>query len=72
MGAMFMVQSFVVIVIGGLGSFPGAVVGGLVAGEIISLTSAFNSAYSDVMLYAVMALLLVLRPQGLFGTEGRV
>ena len=72
MGASFMVQSFVVIVIGGLGSFPGAVVGGLVAGEIISLTSAFNSAYSDVMLYAVMALLLVLRPQGLFGTEGRV
>jgi branched-chain amino acid transport system permease protein len=72
MGATFMVESFVVIVIGGLGSFPGAVVGGIVAGEIISLTSAFNSAYSDVMLYAVMALLLVLRPQGLFGTEGRV
>jgi branched-chain amino acid transport system permease protein len=72
MGANFMVQSFVVIVIGGLGSFPGAVVGGLVAGEIIGLTSAFNSAYSEVMLYGVMALLLVLRPQGLFGVEGRV
>jgi branched-chain amino acid transport system permease protein len=72
MGDSFLVQSFVVIVIGGLGSFPGAVVGGLIAGEIISLTSAFNSAYSEVMLYAVMALLLVVRPQGLFGTEGRV
>ena len=72
MGGSFLVQSFVVIVIGGLGSFPGAVVGGLIAGEIISLTSAFNSAYSEVMLYAVMALLLVVRPQGLFGTEGRV
>jgi branched-chain amino acid transport system permease protein len=72
MGQNFLVESFVVIVIGGLGSFPGAVVGGLVAGEIISITSAFNSAYSDVMLYAVMALLLVLRPQGLFGREGRV
>lgn len=72
MGATFMVQSFVVIVLGGLGSFPGAVVGGLIAGEIISLTSAFNSAYSEVMLYALMALLLVLRPQGLFGSEGRV
>jgi branched-chain amino acid transport system permease protein len=65
------VQAFVVIVIGGLGSFPGAVVGGLIAGEIISITSAFNSAYSEVMLYAVMALLLVVRPQGLFGSEGR-
>jgi branched-chain amino acid transport system permease protein len=72
MGGSFMVESFVVIVIGGLGSFPGAVVGGLIAGEIISITSAFNSAYSEVMLYALMALLLVVRPQGLFGTEGRV
>jgi branched-chain amino acid transport system permease protein len=72
MGQNFLVESFVVIVIGGLGSFPGAVVGGLIAGEIISITSAFDSAYSDVMLYAVMALLLVLRPQGLFGREGRV
>ncbi len=72
MGSNFLVQAFVVIVIGGLGSFPGAVVGGIVAGEIIALTSAFNAAYSDVMLYAVMALLLVLRPQGLFGSEGRV
>jgi len=72
MGANFMAQSFVVIVLGGLGSFPGAVVGGLIAGEIISLTSAFNSTYSEVALYALMALLLVLRPQGLFGTEGRV
>ncbi|HET6183001.1 MAG TPA: branched-chain amino acid ABC transporter permease [Acetobacteraceae bacterium] len=72
MGESFLVQSFVVIVIGGLGSYPGAVVGGLIAGEIISITSAFDSAYSEVMLYAVMALLLVLRPQGLFGSEGRV
>lgn len=72
MGATFLVESFVVIVIGGLGSYPGAVVGGIIAGEIISITSAFNSAYSEVMLYAVMALLLVLRPQGLFGSEGRV
>jgi branched-chain amino acid transport system permease protein len=72
MGENFLVESFVVIVIAGLGSFPGAVLGGLIAGEIISITSAFNSAYSDVMLYAVMALLLVVRPQGLFGREGRV
>ena len=72
MGQTFLVESFVVIVIGGLGSYPGAVVGGIIAGEIISITSAFNSAYSEVVLYAVMALLLVLRPQGLFGSEGRV
>ncbi|MEJ2382335.1 MAG: branched-chain amino acid ABC transporter permease, partial [Gammaproteobacteria bacterium] len=71
MGEVFLVQSFVVIVIGGVGSFPGAVIGGIIAGEIISLTSMFSSAYSQVMLFAVMALLLALRPQGLFGLEGR-
>lgn len=71
MGSRVLVQSFVVVVIGGLGSFPGAVVGGIVAGEILSLTSMFNAAYSDVTLYAVMALTLFLLPRGLFGTEGR-
>lgn len=72
MGGPFLAESFVVVVIGGLGSFPGAIAGGLIAGEIISLTSAFNADYSYVMLYAVMALLLVFQPQGLFGSEGRV
>jgi branched-chain amino acid transport system permease protein len=72
MGEQVLVQSFVVVVIGGLGSFPGAVAGGIIAGEIISLTSAFNAAWSEVMLYAVMALVLMVRPQGLFGTAGRV
>ena len=41
-----LVQTFVVVVIGGVGSFPGAVLGGLIAGEIISLTSMFNPGYS--------------------------
>jgi branched-chain amino acid transport system permease protein len=72
MGEGVLVQSFVVVVIGGLGSFPGAVLGGIIAGEIVSLTSAFNSAYSEVMLYGAMALVLMVRPQGLFGTAGRV
>lgn len=71
MGEVFLVQSFVVIVIGGVGSFPGAVIGGIIAGEIISLTSMFSPAYSQVMLFALMALLLAVRPQGLFGSEGR-
>lgn len=71
MGERVLVQSFVVVVIGGLGSFPGAIIGGLIAGEILSLTSMFNPAYSDVMLYAAMALVLILRPQGLLGVEGR-
>jgi branched-chain amino acid transport system permease protein len=54
-----------------VGSFPGAIVGGVIAGEILSLTSIFDPAYSDVMLFAVMALVLIFRPQGLMGQEGR-
>ncbi len=71
MGSRVLVDSFVVIVIGGVGSFPGAIVGGVIAGEILSLTSIFDPAYSDVMLFAVMALVLIFRPQGLMGQEGR-
>jgi branched-chain amino acid transport system permease protein len=71
MGADVLVQSFVVIVIGGVGSFWGAVVGGLIAGELISLTAMVQPAYSQVALFAAMALVLILRPQGLFGVQGR-
>ncbi len=70
-GAKYLVFSFVVIVIGGVGSFPGAVLGGIVAGEIMTLTSLFNPSYSEVMLFAVMALILLVRPQGFFGQAGR-
>jgi branched-chain amino acid transport system permease protein len=70
-GETILVQAFVVIVIGGVGSFPGAIVGGLIAGEIISLTSMVNPAYAYVMLFAAMTLVLMLRPRGLLGTRGR-
>jgi branched-chain amino acid transport system permease protein len=71
MGTGVLVQSFVVVVIGGVGSFSGAIVGGIVAGEIVSLTTAFAPDYGQVMLYVAMALVLILRPQGLLGVEGR-
>ena len=71
MGEAILVQTFVVVVIGGVGSFPGAAVGGLIAGEIISITSMVNPGYAYVMLFAAMTLVLVLRPYGLFGARGR-
>ena len=70
-GEAILVQTFVVVVIGGVGSFPGAVLGGLLAGELISLTSMVNPAYSYVMLFVVMTLVLVFRPRGLLGSVGR-
>jgi branched-chain amino acid transport system permease protein len=71
MGEAILVQTFVVVVIGGVGSFVGAVVGGLIAGEIISLTSMVNPSYAYVMLFAAMTLVLLVRPRGLFGARGR-
>ena len=70
-GEAILVQTFVVVVIGGVGSFTGAVLGGLIAGEIISITSMFNPGYAYVMLFAAMTLVLLVRPQGLLGTRGR-
>ncbi|HEV2163051.1 MAG TPA: branched-chain amino acid ABC transporter permease [Stellaceae bacterium] len=71
MGDAILVETFVVVVIGGVGSFTGAILGGLISGEILSLTSMVDPAYSGVMLFVVMTLVLVLRPQGLLGARGR-
>ena len=71
MGEAILVQTFVVVVIGGVGSFPGAVLGGLIAGEIVSLTSMVNPGYAYVMLFAAMTLVLMVRPRGLLGARGR-
>ena len=70
-GEAILVQTFVVVVIGGVGSFPGAVLGGLIAGQIISITSMINPGYAYVMLFAAMTLVLMVRPHGLLGTPGR-
>jgi branched-chain amino acid transport system permease protein len=71
MGESILVQTFVVVVIGGVGSFPGAVLGGLIAGEIISITSMIDPAYAYIMLFAAMVVVLVVRPYGLLGTKTR-
>jgi branched-chain amino acid transport system permease protein len=71
MGDQILVETFVVVVIGGVGSFPGAILGGLIAGEILSITSMFNPSYSQVMLFVVMTLVLLFRPQGLLGQSSR-
>ncbi len=70
-GGDILVEALVVVVIGGVGSFPGAVLGGLVAGEILSITSMFDPAYSQVMLFVVMTLVLFIRPYGLLGHRSR-
>ncbi len=66
-GFSFLVPSFVVVVIGGLGSFWGAVLGGLIVGELQSLSTLVFPEASNVVIYVAMALVLLVRPSGLLG-----
>ena len=66
-GFNFLIPSFVVVVIGGLGSFWGAVLGGIIVGELVSITQLVFPPGADVIIYVVMALVLLFRPQGLLG-----
>lgn len=59
--------AFVVVTIGGLGSFRGAVLAGLAVGVVISLTIQFKPDAAAASMYAFMFLMLLLRPRGLFG-----
>ncbi|HYZ21153.1 MAG TPA: branched-chain amino acid ABC transporter permease [Rhodopila sp.] len=59
--------AFVVVAIGGLGSFAGAVIAGLLVGVVIALTIQFEPEASGAVMYLFMALMLLLRPRGLLG-----
>jgi branched-chain amino acid transport system permease protein len=71
-GAVTTVKGFEVIVIGGLGSIPGALVGGLLLGLAESLGAAFiSSPYQNVYGFLLVIVVLIVRPDGLFGERGR-
>ena len=62
------VKGFAVLILGGLGSIPGAIVGGVVLGVTESLAAGFiSSAYKDVIAFVVMIVVLLFRPEGLLG-----
>ena len=67
-GSQYLLISFIVVVIGGLGSVPGT----LAAGLIFGLTQVIGGAnYGLVISYAILLVMLAVRPQGLFGRRGR-
>lgn len=70
MGHAILTQSFVVVVVGGKDSYWGTVVSGLLVGAAVALTSLYFPKFSDVSMYILMALVLLLRPRGLFGVSG--
>jgi branched-chain amino acid transport system permease protein len=67
MGSGAIMPAFVIVTIGGLGSFAGAVVAGLMVGVITAVTIQFYPSWSGSAMYILMAAVLLLRPRGLFG-----
>jgi branched-chain amino acid transport system permease protein len=70
MGSSLIMPSFVAIIVGGVGSLFGAVVGGLIIGLAAGITTTFYPAASEAVIYLIMLVVLVVRPRGLFGEEG--
>ena len=70
-GSTLIMPSFVAIIIGGLGSLPGTLLGGLLIGVASGLTTVFWPSASEAVIYVMMGLVLLVRPRGLLGEEGR-
>jgi len=70
MGVTMVIESFVVIVVGGMGSLVGAVVAGLLMGQVVGLTTFFAPKLAEIMVFVAMAVVLLVRPSGLFGEAG--
>jgi len=70
MGIPILAESFVVTVVGGMGSLPGAVIAGLLVGIVFAMTSLFTPEYAEMSIFVLMAVVLLIRPQGFFGKTG--
>ena len=70
MGIPILAESFVVTVVGGMGSLPGAVIAGLLVGIVFAMTSLFAPEYAEMSIFVLMAVVLLVRPQGFFGKAG--
>ncbi|QQK76607.1 branched-chain amino acid ABC transporter permease [Salicibibacter cibarius] len=67
MGHLVILKAFVIVIIGGMGSVPGAILGGYILGFSESLGATFISAeYSDIIAFVLLVIILTVKPQGLF------
>jgi branched-chain amino acid transport system permease protein len=70
MGDDLLMPSFIAIIVGGVGSLTGTLLGGLLIGVAAALTTVFWPAASEAVIYVIMLIVLVARPRGLLGEEG--
>ena len=69
MADLAIMPAFVIVTIGGLGSFRGTVIAGLIVGVSVALTIQFFPEASTAIMYILMAFILLVRPRGLFGEQ---
>jgi branched-chain amino acid transport system permease protein len=70
MGDDLIMPSFIAIIVGGVGSLTGTLLGGLLIGVASALTTVVYPAGAEAVIYIIMALVLLIRPRGLLGEEG--
>ena len=70
MGTGLLMPSFIAIIVGGVGSLTGTLLGGLLIGVASGLTAVFLPAASEAVMFVLMAVVLLIRPRGLLGEEG--
>ena len=69
MGSMLGIKAFTAAVVGGIGSIPGAVIGGFILGMIEVMTRAYlSSSYADAIVFMVLIVVLIVKPTGIFGS----
>jgi len=70
MGDDLLLPAFIAIIVGGVGSLTGTLLGGLLIGVASALTTVFWASAQEAVIYVIMALVLLVRPRGLMGEEG--
>ena len=71
-GSSLIMPSFVAIIVGGLGSLPGTLLGGLLIGVASGVTTVFFPSATEAVIYVMMAAVLLVRPHGLLGDAARI
>lgn len=69
MAASAIMPAFVIVTIGGLGSYAGAIIAGLLVGITTAMTIQFQPEWAGAAMYVLMAAILLVRPRGLFGEK---
>jgi branched-chain amino acid transport system permease protein len=69
MGFMPGIKAFVAAVLGGIGSIPGALLGGYLIGQAETFTAVYNSTYKDAVAFVILIIILLFKPSGLLGKK---